>query len=185
LRRSKEAIEHIEIAIKLDPNDPLIKGLYGFDLLFVHRYNDAITVSLEARKIDPTNSPAFNGLLVSLHMTGRYTEALEYWKSGFNINYPGLIHAFNIGYAKAGYIGALSLEADTLVAQSKTANVNPGDLSWLYVCSGNKERALDYLERCYEVHDLDFIYLSLPIFDCLSNEPRFQVLCKRMNLSYK
>ena len=98
------------------------------------------------------------------------------------MGYPGLIHAFNQGYAKAGYIGALSLEADTIFAQSKTSYVNPVDIAWLYVCSGNKERALDCLEHAYEVHDINLTSLTLPIFDCLLNEPRYKALCKKINL---
>jgi TolB-like protein/Tfp pilus assembly protein PilF len=182
LGNPEEAMQQIELALKQDPYNPLIKGLYGVDLLFVHRYNDAITVSREALKTDSTLSPGLTALMLSLHMTGRYDEALELWKTDLYLTYPGLVHAFDQGYAKAGYIGALSREADTLLAQSKTTNVNPDDLYWLYVCCGNKERALDYLERCYEVHDPNLIYLSLPVFDCLHNEPRYQALCRKMNL---
>ncbi len=184
--RSKEEMQkQIELALKIDPYDPQIKSLYAIDLLFQQQYNDAITVSHEAIKIDPTNSAGLTALMLSLHMAGRYDEALEQWKTNYKEGYPGLVHAFDQGYAKAGYIGALSLEADTLVAQSKTANVSPADLSWLYACSGNKERALDYLERGFEVHDMNVTLLKLPIFDCLHNEPRYQALCKKMNLPIK
>ena len=117
-------------------------------------------------------------------MTGRYDEALELWKTTYYLSYPTFVHAFDQGYAKAGYIRALSLEADTLFAQSKTAYINPVDIAILYVCSGNKERALDHLERAFEVHDINLIFLSLPIFDCLHNEHRYQVLCRKMNFPY-
>ena len=118
-------------------------------------------------------------------MTGRYDEALKLWKKAYYIGYPGFVHAFDRGYVKAGYIGALSFEADTLVSQSKTAYVNPGDIALLYVCCGNKEKALDCLERAYEVHDIMVTLLPLPIYDCLHNEPRYQALCKKMNLPIK
>jgi serine/threonine-protein kinase len=182
LGRPKEAMEQIELALKLDPYDPQIKSLYGGDLLYVHRYNDAIAACREALKIDSTLSPGLCALSFAIHLTGRYTEALESWKSNYYINYSNLVHAFDHGYAKAGYIGALKLEADTLVAQSKTAYINPMDIAFLYVCSDNKKQALDCLENAFEVHDKSLIYLSLPIFDSLHNEPRFQALCRKMNL---
>jgi TolB-like protein len=185
LGRSEEAIGQIELALKLDPNDPLIMGRYSFDLIFEHRYKDALSVSREALKIDPNCGSGLYALLFALHFTGKYKEALELWKTNYLVGYPGFIHAFDKGYAKAGYIGALSLEADTLVAQSKAAYINPFDIAILYVCSGNKERALDYLERGLEVHDVNLTFLTLPIFDCLYNEPRYQALCRKINLPIK
>ena len=184
VRRPEEAMKQIELAINLDPYNPQIKGLYAIDLVNVHRYNDAITVSREVLKIDPTNSPALMALMFSLHITGRYDEALEAFKTTCYYGWQGFVHAFDQGYAKAGYIGALKLEADTLLSQSKNA-IDTQGLSYLYVCSGNKELALDCLERDYKMHDIDIGALALPIYDCLHNEPRFQALCRKMNLPIK
>src|SRR5664280_1817622 len=98
MKRSDEAMKQIEVALKLDPYDPEIKSVYGLDLVFVHRYNDAITVSREALKIDPNQSLGLMALMFSLHLTGRYNEALESWKRAYYISYPGFIHGFEDGY---------------------------------------------------------------------------------------
>jgi TolB-like protein len=180
LGRSKEVMEQIELALKLAPYDPLIKAIYGMNLLYMHRYNDAIAVGREALKIDSISGLPI--LMLALHLTGKYDEALDIWKAEYYRGYPGFVHAFSQGFAKAGYIGALSLEADTIFAQSKTAHINPVDIAILYVCAGNKKRALDCLERAFEVHDVNLTFLTFPIFDCLHNEPRYQALCKKMNL---
>ena len=181
--RSVEAMKQIELALKLAPYEPVIKELYGMDLLYVHRYNDAIAVSREALKKDSISGLSVLGL--ALHLTGRHEEALKIWKKEYYVGYPGFVHAFDQGYVKAGYIGALSLEADTLLAQSKTAYVNPGDIAILYVCAGNKKRALDCLELAFEVHDINLTLMPLPIFDCLKSEPRFRALCTKINLPIK
>ena len=185
MKRYDEAMKQIGLALKQDPYDPEIKSVYGLDLLFVHRYDDAIAVSREALKIDPNQSLGLMALMFSLHLTGRYDEALESWETAYYISYPGFIHGFKDGYTKAGYTGALRYEADTLVAQSKTAYVNPMDLAYLYVLSGNKERALDCLERAFEVHDQNRIIVLFPIFDSLRNEPRFQELAHKLNVPNK
>jgi TolB-like protein/Tfp pilus assembly protein PilF len=183
LGRSEEAMEQIKLALKLTPYDPTIKEAYGYILLKAHRYNEAITVGREALKIDSISGVFV--LVAALHLTGRHDEALKIWKKDYYIGYPGFVHAFDQGYAKAGYIGALSFEADTLFAQSKTAYVNPGDIAILYVCAGNKKRALDCLERAFEVHDVNLLFIPMPIFDSLRKEPRFQALCKKINLPIK
>jgi TolB-like protein len=183
--RHEEAMEQIGLALKLDPYDPFIKSIDGFDLLYTHRYGEAIAACREALKIEPTIVPGLSALTLAFHLAGRYDEALETWKTVSNISYPGFAHTFDQGYAKAGYIGALSCEADALVEQSKTRYINPMDIAWLDVCSGNKRRALDYLERAFEVRDQNLISLTMPLFDSLHNEPRYQALFRKMHLPYK
>jgi hypothetical protein len=86
---------------------------------------------------------------------------------------------------KADYISTLNHEADTLVAQSKTKFINPTEIALIYACTGNKERAMDMLDRAYEMHDPNLPGLLHPGYDSLRNETRFQALCKKMNLPYK
>ena len=60
--RPKEAMEHIELALKLDPYNPMIKVWYSNDLVFVRRYDDAISVSREVLEMNPTMFMAFDAL---------------------------------------------------------------------------------------------------------------------------
>jgi adenylate cyclase len=185
LGRPKEAMEQIELALKLDPHNPLIKSMYGVDLTFIHRFDEAISVSREALKVDPTNPVAFTALAIAFHSTRRYEEALESWKSYCCNTYKGIAHAFDQGYKKAGYVGALRFEADTLAAQSKTTFVMPSDIAVTYALSENRKLAVEWLETAYEVHDPGLPYLLLPIFDSLRADSRFQSIAKKMNLPYK
>jgi TolB-like protein len=170
--RTKEAMEQIDMALKLDPLNPLIKVAYGLDLLYVNRYDKAL------------NNIAISNIPVAYHLLGKYKEGFESWKLYYNTVYKDFANVFDKGYAKGGYIGALNLEADTLVAQSKTAYFLPTEIAILYACAGNKGRALDMLERAYDVHDPNLVALRYLIYDCLRNEPRYIDLCRKMNLPY-
>jgi hypothetical protein len=86
---------------------------------------------------------------------------------------------------KADYASILNLEADTLVAQSKTKLILPAEIALIYACVGNKERAMDLLDRAYEMRDPNLNLLLHPGYDSLRNKPRFQDLCRKMNLPYK
>jgi tetratricopeptide (TPR) repeat protein len=185
--RFNEAIEQSEQAKKLDPLNPICKGVPGLYLLFAHRYNDAITAFQEVLKIDPGHVLALSNLPVALHQVGRYKEELEAWKSYYKITYNKIEHVFDFGFARGGYTGALNLEADSLSSQSKTRHyILPFDIACLYACAGNKERTMDMLERCYEVHDLNSPFIiNYPVFESLHNDPRFQELAHKMNLPYK
>jgi tetratricopeptide (TPR) repeat protein len=183
--RSEESIEQIELALKLDPHNIMSKALYGVTLLFTRSYDDAITIFQDVLKMEPNNILALGNLPVASHMLGRYEEEMELWKSYFGSSFKNYVHVFDQGYAKGGYVGALNLEADTLVAQSITTYINPTEIAILYTCAGNKKRALDMLESAYAVHDPNLPYLQYPVYDILRNEPRFRDLAQKMNLSYK
>jgi len=183
--RQKEAKEQIEIALKLDPYNPLIKSLYSMDLVFFHHYEEAIAASKEALNLDNTAMVALAGLSYASHLSGKYDEALSAFKSVYSILYKNNTHSFDQGYAKSGYFSALSTEADTLASEYDTLYVNPFDIAVLYTFSGKKELALNWLEKGFEVHDPNMPYLLLPVYDSLHNESRFQEIVRKMALPYK
>jgi TolB-like protein len=181
--RPKEAMEHIELALKLDPHNPMIKVWYSQDLLFVHRYDDVISVSREVFEKNPTMVIALDALFQALHLAGRYKEAFEVIKLYFSHMYKDFDHVFD-QYDKLGYAGTLNLEGDTLSAQSKTNFILPSDIAYLYLFAGNKERALECLEQSYEIHDSNMPYITRPTYDSLRDEPRFQGLLRKLNLPF-
>jgi TolB-like protein len=181
--RPEEAMEQIEIALKLDPRNPLIKGLYGMDLMFVHRYDEAIAAFQEALEGDPTAPPALNNMSEALHHAGREEEALQEYRKQYKN--PEILQAFNDGYVKAGYATAMSHVADALVERSKTTWVKPIGIAYHYALAGEKDKAIDWLEKAYQEHEPNLVYLLMPCNDSLRYDPRFQDLCRKMNIPYK
>jgi TolB-like protein/cytochrome c-type biogenesis protein CcmH/NrfG len=186
LGQPKEALVEYELALKLDPMNKVIKTNYGMVLYFAGRYNEAINVIQEVLKTDPGNVIALDGLPVALHAVGRYSEELEAWKADYSIGFKGYANVFDQGYANGGLNGALNLEADSLVKKSKTKFILPSEIALLYACAGNKERTLDMLEWDYEVHDPTLPFgLRGPVLEFIHDEPRYQNLFHKVNLTYK
>ena len=183
LGRPNEAMEQIELALKLDPQNPSTLVTYSQDLLFVHKYDDAVSVSRELFDKNPTMFVALDPLFQALHLTGRYEEAFEVMKNYYTNMYKDFDHVFD-QYDKLGYTATLSLEGDTLVAQSKTKSILPIEIAYLYIFSGNKERALDCIEQSYELRDPNIPYITRPTYDSLRDEPRFQDLLRKLNLTF-
>ncbi len=183
--RQKEAKEQIEIALKLDPYNPLIKSLYSVDLVFFRQYEEAIAASKEALNLDNTSMVALAGLAYALHLSGKYDEALSAFKSVYSLLYKNNTHSFDQGYAKSGYFSSLFSEADTLASEFDTLYVNPTDIAVLYTFGGNKELALNWIEKGFEMRDPNLPYLLCPIYDSLRSETRFQEIARKMNLPYK
>jgi hypothetical protein len=62
--------------------------------------------------------------------------------------------------------------------------VSPYVLSRIYIALGNYPRALDLLEKSYEVRVLHMSYVKAdPDLNAIKNEPRFKEILKKMNLS--
>ena len=67
---------------------------------------------------------------------------------------------------------------------SKQGYVSPYDVAILYVGLGDKDRALEQLNKAYEDRAGWIIYLNVePIFDPIRSDPRFTELVRRMRLS--
>jgi len=184
LGRTEEATEHIELGLKLDPHDLFIKCLYSWNLLYVHRYDDCISVCREVLDKNPDYGEIAWSLYTALYLTERYEESLEAMELAYTWQLPDFDHVFD-QYDRLGYVGTLNLEIETLLEQSKSKSksVRPTLFVNLYLYTGNKERTLYWLEQAYEMRDLDIVgALTFPDRAVLRDEPRYQELLRKMNL---
>jgi hypothetical protein len=66
--------------------------------------------------------------------------------------------------------------------QSKRQEIPPLRIAQLYAGLGEKQRALDWLEKAYDERDPMMAFLNVsPSLDSLHSERRFQDLVRRMN----
>jgi serine/threonine-protein kinase len=85
-------------------------------------------------------------------------------------------------YAAYGYKTAIRTWLDRISERSKLQRVNPYAFAVLYARLGDKEHALDWLERSADEHCAWIVLLrSDPVFDLLRNEPRYEALIKRID----
>jgi len=182
LGRPDEGMEHIKLALKLDPHNPMINLWYSADLLFVQRYDDCISIGRDVLEKNPSIFGVLDQVKDALHLTGRYEEAFEASRLYYSHLYKDLDHVFD-QYEKRGYSDTLSLEADALVEQSKLKYVCPNDIATLYIHAGNRERALDCLEQAHESRDSNIIFTGVrSVFANLRDEPRFKELLQKLKL---
>ena len=93
-----------------------------------------------------------------------------------------LTEALEKGYAEGGYAGAEKRLADTLASRfGKPGGVQTYHLANLYLHAGDRDRALEWLEKAYAERNRNMPYIGLH-FDSLRSDPRFQSLLRRMNL---
>jgi len=164
-----------------DQINALFRGLYSMDLMYARRYDDAIALLRNTLKTSPHDLVALSTLRSAFHMKNMYTEALEVWQKSYaERGDREAQEALALGFKEAGYQGALQHVAEMLVTRSRTTYVTPWQIGTLYTRAGMNKEAIDWLEKAYEAHDQNCIYLGVdPIFDQLQNDPRFQDLLQR------
>ena len=184
LRRPREAIEHIEEALKLDPFNPLIQSLYAMDLMYVRRYDEVILLLRKTLEVSPGDPIALSTIRSAYHQKKMYNEALDAWGRSYEAKGDSeAIRALNRGCTEGGYSRALQRLAEMLIERSKTLYVTPWQVATLYTRAGKQEEALTWIDKAYQAHDPNMPYLSVdPIFDDLRGDPRFQAILKRMGL---
>jgi TolB-like protein/Flp pilus assembly protein TadD len=179
--RPQEAEPQIARALELDPFNSLFQSLYGTVLVYQRRYDDAIAHARTALRIAPDSPDAHSTLQVALFLKGMYKDAFVEAKA----NFPGdheMEQALERGYAEGGYPGAMRRAAEVQAERSHKTYVSPESVAELYLQGGEKDLALQWLEKAYEVRDPNLPYLGMPYYDSLRSEPRFQDLLRRMNL---
>jgi len=179
--RPQEAETQISRALELDPFNALFQSLYAYDLLYLRRYDDAIAQAHKALRTAPDAPVAHSALWIGLFLKGMYKDAFLEAKA----NFPGdhdIEEAFERGYAEGGYPGAMRRAAELLAARSSKTYVSPTFVAELYFHAGEKDLALQWLEKAFQVREPNLPYIGAPEYDGLRSDPRFQNLLRRMNL---
>jgi TolB-like protein len=182
--RRDDAMTQIEAALKADPFNVIPRLFYGVDLVFLRRYEEALAAFREGLRMQPGNPLSIQGIWLTSARLGKEREAVESAREYPLLLYQGqrVAQACDDGYAHGGYREAMRRAAEALAALSRTTFALPSDVAWFYIEAGDKARALDWLEKGYEVRDPAMVYLGAGWYDGLRAEPRFQALLRKMNL---
>jgi serine/threonine-protein kinase len=181
--RPEEAMTQIKRALELDPFNVIIQGFYAVDLLFMRQYDEAIVQARNVLRTAPGHPLAVSALWVAIRHKGMDKEMLAVAKDYFAFYGDADVDkALEKAYTEGDYAGAMSRAAKALAASSLKIHVVPTDVAELYLEAGDKDRALEWLEKGFEARDPIMPYLGLPQYDPLRSDPRFQDLLRRMNL---
>jgi serine/threonine-protein kinase len=180
--RASEALAEIKRAEELDPLRVGFRTNEALDLYFARRYDEAIQVLQDVIKTQPDFSNAHAFLGYTYAAKGQYAEAIKEYRQDISLDGETTSTLCYLGYALA--MSGKRDEAQAVLNKLKATKeyVSPGELAALQTGLGDKEAALQSLERAYTEHDLQMQYLKVePHYDALRPDPRFQELLRRMN----
>jgi Tfp pilus assembly protein PilF len=183
LKRADEALKEIKHAQELDPLSLMINVELGMPFYVTRQYDQAIEQFKKAVEMDPNGAFARFSLGWTYILTGRYEEAIAI-SSKPGSDDPYLLAATGHAYALLGKRAEAQKMIERLKEQSTQRYVPPDIIAKIYIGLGEKEQALDWLEKSYEDREDALIWLnSDPLFDDLRSEPRFRDLVRRVGLA--
>jgi tetratricopeptide (TPR) repeat protein len=183
--RVDEALPHSERALELDPVNALFNALYAAVLSFDRRYDEAMTAADTALAMQPDNPVALSMRWIAAFASGRHTEVVEAAKAYLDVLYgdPAVEEALEQGWAEGGYTEAMGRAAAALEERFRKSFVGPVDIVLLYTHAHKHGKALEWLDRAFEIRDPNLPYIGMLSNDpLLRSDPRFQDLLRRMNL---
>jgi hypothetical protein len=119
-------------------------------------------------------------------VTGRYEDTMAATVTMIDTFYGGdadLKQAFVTAWEAGGFEVAMRGVGETLAERFDHSYILPSEATNYFLFAGDLDRALDWLEKGYEVHDPGMPYIGMPFyFDPLHSDPRYQELLRKMNL---
>ena len=182
---TEEALIHSERAVELDPFSPMLQSWYALVLDSQRRYDEAIAAAQEALRIQPDFPYAMSVLWFILHdKKGMEREAFEAAKVCMRVAYndPGIEPVLDEGYAQGGYAEAMRRGAEFLIVLLPETFCLPCDIASFYTTAGEKDKAIEWLEKGLEIRDPGLLYLGIPCWDDIRPDPRFQDILRRVGL---
>jgi serine/threonine-protein kinase len=181
--RLDEGIKSAQRGLEVDPLSVVLSGDLASAYYLARRYDEALIQAKKSLEMDSSHFGGFANLAQVYLMKGMPDEAIrELLKaSAIGGRTSGVLSLLGYAYATAGKQAEAQKMLAELNEMSKQAYVSPYDLAILYVGLGDKNRAIEQLNRAYDDRAGWIIYLKVePIFDPLRSDPRFAELLSRM-----
>jgi TolB-like protein/Flp pilus assembly protein TadD len=182
--RPEEAIAEIRRAQELDPRSLLLKANRALLSYFRGQYDDALEELLEIRRLDPNFPVAPWGIGLAYEQKGMLTEAIAAIRQATSLS-KSLNFQSSLGHALA--LSGRSEEArailDRLGEQARQSYVPSYFFALIHAGLGEKDRAMEWLERAYQERSTVLAYLRLdPRLAALRSDPRFSSLLQRIGV---
>jgi eukaryotic-like serine/threonine-protein kinase len=186
LGRIDESLAESVKACELDPLSRVFNASYGQCLYFARRYEEAIQQYKRMLSIDDDFHWTHFFMGSAYREQKRYREAISEFRQALKLvkDEPVIICDLIYTYAVAGQKEKASTLLAKLQKMASQVYVSPYDLAVAHLGMGDKETALDLLEKSEQARDDGVLMIKIdPALDDLRSHPRFQALLVRNGLA--
>jgi len=184
--RFDEARMEIERARELDPLSLIIYTDVAAYYYLTRQYDETIAQSQKVIEIDPNFPFAYVFLWASYQQKGMDREAVNAYLKGVTLFWgDGVeqVKELEKAFDKSGIKGFWQKRLEQISKPSRKQTYLDWDFAVCYVQMGDKERAIESLQKSYVARNRWIINIKYePTFDSIRTDPRFQELLKKMGL---
>ena len=177
------AIAEGKRALELDPLSLIINADFAWTYFCARRFDDAEAQARKTLEIDPEFFLAHYYLGGVLQFKGHLADAISEFQRSFDLNGdPYSLGMLGQAYARSGHKDEAQKVLMRLNDLAKSRYVAPYALALVYLGLGEKERALDELERAYQRGETNYLFVIKvdPFLDDLRGNPRFEALVQKV-----
>jgi tetratricopeptide (TPR) repeat protein len=182
--RFDEAIREHQIARELDPLDLVLILDLGDHFLVSRQYDNAVAQYRMVLDMDPNFIDAHEGLAFAYKGKGMGEKSISEWEQEAMLGGTSdLAQAMKVAYGYGGYKSALRARLKhNQDRRSAGSYVPDSDFAWTYAALGDKDLALQALEKAFAERE-QMAWLNVhPKWDPIRGDPRFQDLLRRVGL---
>jgi eukaryotic-like serine/threonine-protein kinase len=183
--RHEEAMVRMKKSQDLDPLSLIISVAVGWALYHARRYDEAIEQLRRTVDLDRNYPVTYWILGLILRKKQRYESAIGEGEKGVSLSggSPLMRAALAHTLGAAGKTAEARQILSDLTELAKQKYVAPYFFAGIHAGLGEYDRAIEYLQKCYEEHSHWLIYLHLdPSMDDLRDHRAFQDLLHRIGL---
>jgi DNA-binding winged helix-turn-helix (wHTH) protein/tetratricopeptide (TPR) repeat protein len=184
--RIAEATEEIKKAQELDPLSPAINAALVLPFLNSGQYDRGIEGLKRVIELEPGFYRGHWFLGIAYVLVRQYEMAFKELQEAVLLSENGTRALATLGwaYAVAGMRERARTVMDELQCRMREQYVPPYSMAIILTALGEKDQALEWLERGYEAKDEWLTRLGIAIeLDSLRSDPRFRSLIERVGLS--
>ena len=184
VKRFDDSLLELRRGEELDPLSPIIGTNLGDTLVFARRYDEAIAQYKRTLIRNPNFAYVHRALGWAYGSKGMYPEAIAETRTAIELNNGSSAKGYwGLWLAKSGKRDEAVKLLSELKQEATLGYVQPYTLALIYVGLGDKEEALNWLEKQMSGRsETANTYAVAPELDDLRSEPRFKEMLKRMNL---
>jgi TolB-like protein/Tfp pilus assembly protein PilF len=184
VKRFDDSLAELRRGEELDPLSPIISTNLGDTLVSARRYDEAIAQYKRTLVSNPNFARAHRALGWAYGSKGMYPEAIAETRTSIELDHASVGKGYlGLWLAKSGKRDEAVKLLSELKQEAARGYVQGYTLALVYIGLGDKEEALNYLERHMSSRaETANSYAVAPELDVLRSEPRFKEMLKRMNL---
>ena len=179
------ALDEVRRALELDPLSLTAHGDLGQIYFYSGQYDQALEVYGKELELDPNRYRTYLWIGWIYEQKRMYDDAIAaFLKAKAAEESIEALAALGSAYALAGKKAKARSVANELEKRSAHHYVSPYNRSLLFLSLGEKDKALEWLERAYDDRAEWMTYLSVdPRFDSLRSEPEFRDILRRIGFA--